>query len=393
MAFDPSEQRDEKGKWTAGGSHASGPAMFVHDRVNEPSAERVATKAAEVARRLAYDPSLINVSDESRTFELNGKTHNYAGSAMLIGPGKPGEPQSTTTVGTITLYTPHISESSIPSVTAHEIEHQKYQAFIEDAVREGGLLQHDPDYNKNGEMTSRPDINGGAPSFDRTKAFMRADGTLNEPYASKYPTYQAYTKAMNDFDRMAKEDGCTAYSREYWVGYAKGTVSKELAYHETLCEMSALRGGGEENRAAMRTTLDRLRGELKQMEARGAVENDSDHREMRKAIYGYEVRLGVKGAKLPENGYIKFLQGKLDRMQAHFPDAADIKDAQKKIAETQKKEAEWVKSLKQDRLTGPGELGRGGKVSNVVESKAWNELYKAVDSNWKQTTSFRKKRA
>ncbi len=93
---------------------------------------------------------------------------------------------------------------------------------------------------------------------------MRADGLLNEPYASKYPAYQAYTQAMMpDIAKFAKSDGVSDYSKQYWLGYQTPmevkfinpqgneqtalttSVPLESAFHETLAEITRLKYAGE----------------------------------------------------------------------------------------------------------------------------------------------------
>jgi hypothetical protein len=295
MTFDPNEARDQSGKWTAGagnGAHAEGPFMAVSDAANAEKADKVARIAAQVAKKLGFDPKGINISDESKTFELNGKMLNYAGLAT-----RPADPHLRTDpdgskhvigggIGTVTLFTPHVGDdpAAIAGVTAHEIAHQKFNALLSDKNVDYLKMPYDPDYGKdpkwipydpanpthaamkeNGAMVSSPQEDGVVKI--REPGFMRPDGTLNEPYASKYPGYQAYTKAMmpmiSDF---AKSDGVTDYSKEYWLGYQtpkdveyvkntdtgeKGTYSTtsvpaESAFHETLAEIERLKYAKED---------------------------------------------------------------------------------------------------------------------------------------------------
>lgn len=245
------EPRDAKGKWTVGASggdnhaHPAGPFMAVSNPANAAQADRVATIAAGVAAKMGFDPLLINVSDESKTFELNGQTLNYAGAAHR--PPEPGKHTDTDVKGTITLYTPHIGEytTQIEGTTAHEIMHQKWNAFNNDVRRDSLKMQEDPEYHKDGAYTTDPSENGGKPYFDRKQAFMRPDGLLNDPHASKYPAYQAYTKAMMPgTEEFSKSDGVSDYSREYWKGYVNRTLGSDKAYHETLAEIGRLRYQG-----------------------------------------------------------------------------------------------------------------------------------------------------
>lgn len=289
MTFDPNEARDQTGKWTASGggfgSHPEGPYMEVTKTENAAKANDVARIAAQVAKKLDFDPAQIHISDESKTFELNGKTMHYAGWAT-----QPKDPYLETNpdgskqtvgggIGTVTLFTPHVGDdpASIAGVAAHEIAHQKFNALLSDKNIDSLKMPYDPEYGRDPEWVTFDPANpahaamkeGGAlvssPQDDgtvkiRQPGFMRPDGTLNEPYASKYPAYQAYTKAMmpmiSDF---AKSDGVSDYSKEYWQGvqtpversfinangaeqkYTTASIPVESAFHETLAEITRLK--------------------------------------------------------------------------------------------------------------------------------------------------------
>lgn len=273
------ELRDYRGRWTAGGvgysdahAHPAGPFMDISKPDQAAKADQVATLAAKIAVKLGYDPANINVSDESRQFELNGKTLNYAGAAM-----RPPEPElrinpdgSKTVInadltGPITLYTPHIGndEATQTGVITHEITHQKFNALLTDYRTDYLKLQHDPDYHKDtqwvpydpnnplhvsmraaGDMVTSPQADGKEQI--REKGFMRPDGLLNAPYDAKYPAYQAYTKAMMPgTDEFAKSDGVSDYSKEYWKGYQDRTLGSDKAYHETLAELGRVKFAGD----------------------------------------------------------------------------------------------------------------------------------------------------
>ena len=296
MTFNPElHPRGEHGKWTASGggfgSHPDGPYMEVTKAQNAEKAHNVAKIAAQVANKLGFDPAEIHISDESKTFELNGKTLNYAGAAVQPeAPSMIVEPDGSKQIigggtGTVTLFTPHVGDNpaGIAGVTAHEIMHQKFNALLSDKAVDQLKMAHDPDYGKdtqwitydatnpahvrmsvNGAMTSSPQPDGTVKI--REPGFMRPDGTLNEPYASKYPAYQLYTKAMMPMNaEFAKSDGVSDYSKEYWLGNQttveheyiknqdtgeKGTIRRVSvptlsAFHETLAEIARLKYAGE----------------------------------------------------------------------------------------------------------------------------------------------------
>lgn len=221
--FDPGEARDEHGEWTSGFGAI---ATHVSDPANAEKVAGMAKIASGVASDLHYDPALITVSDETKTFELNGKSYNYAGAAFTHdGSGK------------IVLYATQMNDKTAAGIAAHEIEHQKFQAFMNDYKADYARMEQDPDYLDT-----------------KNKDFMRADGTLKEPYAARYPAYQTYTQAMAPgiYDGFSKSDGVSDYSAEYWKGYItpNSGIRSDQAMHETLAEIARLKqeGGSVEHR-------------------------------------------------------------------------------------------------------------------------------------------------
>lgn len=287
MGYNPNEERDLRGRWTTGGvgysdahAHPAGPYMDIKDPAQAEHADHVAKIAADVATKLGYDPSGINVVDDKHPFELNGKTLYAAGLAT-----RPPEPKLVTdpdgskhitgekNVGPITLFTPTIGNDpkGIAGVVAHEVTHQKFNALLNDKVSDYLKMTQDPDYMKTDKWVPDP---GGttmphATDYDsnpikRELGFIRPDGLLNEPYASKYPAYQAWAKAtMPSVADMAKSDGVSDYSKEYWLGthqsvekndmvvggkpqtYTTSAIEPLTAFHETLAEIGRLKYSGE----------------------------------------------------------------------------------------------------------------------------------------------------
>jgi hypothetical protein len=291
------QPRDDHGRWTASGvgtsdahAHPAGPFMDISKPDQAEKADQVAKIAATVANKLGYDPSKINVSDESRQFELNGKTMNYAGMAtfpadpkLVVNPDGSKTIANANETGPVTLFTPHVGNdpNGIAGVAAHEITHQKWQAFRNDYTADMLKMKEDPDYQKNdkwvtydannpqhaalraaGSMVTSPQEDGSEKI--REPGFMRPDGMLNEPYASKYPAYQSMTNALKPSqDDFAKSDGVSDYSKEYWLGartpveksfdkpdgtkqtYSTYAVDPAMAFHETLSEIGRLKYAGD----------------------------------------------------------------------------------------------------------------------------------------------------
>ena len=293
------EARDAHGRWTTGGvgtsdahAHPAGPYMDIKNPEQAEKADIVAKHAADVAKKLGYDPANINIVDDTHPFELNGKTLQAAGVAtwppepkLVTDPDGSKHVANDKRTGTITLFTPTIGndEGGIKGVVAHEITHQKFNALLNDSRADYIKMQQDPDWNKEWVtkwVTYDPDNpmhialrNAGHMLTDSTTGqqqvrefgFMRPDGLLNDPYAAKYPAYQAYTKAMMpSTEDFAKSDGVSEYSKEYWLGTrnpmegsagldSKGepiktktyAVPTKVAFHETLAEIGRLKYSGD----------------------------------------------------------------------------------------------------------------------------------------------------
>lgn len=264
MAYNPNEPRDEHGRWTDGGGTAWSPlgnGRFVADK--SPMIEitkqdkhfsefgdlrALAVEVSKYAVKLGFDPQYLTVTDANHPFEVDGHSKFAAGTADREG-------------GRITIYAPQVPLGAhwTPGLMAHEIMHQKFNAFMQDYQAEYARLQKDPDYHKDGEWKDEPN---GDHWFDRKSAFMRPDGQLNEPYASKYPLYQTYNRVMVGSDEFRKSDGVSEYSKNWWTDVINGKASWDVGIHETLAEMAKIKL----NEA---TNLKEHKERVKDMRARG----------------------------------------------------------------------------------------------------------------------------
>ena len=190
--------------------------------------------ANSVAKKLDYDPNKIvfgTEGDFSQNFTLNGKQYKAAGLAYTRSPD-PAEK------GTIRLYPQQMwNEKSVEGVTAHEIEHIKFQEALDrfEQQREAVMKDPGPPPNPNGEHYW--ERAGG------TDAMMKPDGTLRPPYDQKYPIYALMYPVLNipSWEQFASSDGVSPYSIEYWKQWeARGKLSADFlhAQHETLAEMA-----------------------------------------------------------------------------------------------------------------------------------------------------------
>lgn len=240
--FDPNQPRDWHGRWSSDGGHpmaSDGVGPFdtppnaewprtltdLQDEKNKEGARRVGLAAQRVADELHYDPRLITITDRDYDFVLNGKNCKAAGTHLN---------------GQVTLYMGQLNPGSIREVVAHEIEHAKFYAFLQDKELERKEILGIPHDNIK-TISTLPE---GTKSVD----VMKPDGSLRAPYDEKFPAYSAAVKYMDGDNehpdlhaKMMKEDGCTVYSKEYWTALENGTTTVEKAYHETLAEMAAVR--------------------------------------------------------------------------------------------------------------------------------------------------------
>ncbi len=226
------------GQWVGmnyGGRMPEGPYLQLDEPKNFEYAHRVGLAAADVAKREGFDPTKIVVTDHDAQFELNGMKYNYAGAAGYD--------------GVVTLYSKHMAGAQVFDVTTHEIMHQKFHEFSQDYQEQRAAVNKLP---TTGNYRTDP---------------MKPDDSLREPYAAQFPVYQQYTTMVTPVDpdaraRMAKEDGCTPYSKDWWTAVEKGTARPEQAVNETLAEMAMLRnrvnGSPDAGPPSVRKTEDGL---------------------------------------------------------------------------------------------------------------------------------------
>jgi hypothetical protein len=222
MAYDPNEIRDERGRWGAGGAEDRGGPTTPAQSGARPTPEYIRERADAIAKEMKFDPKRIDISDESKTFVLNGVTMHYAGSADITPNGR------------VTIYTNHVTAASVDGVLAHEIEHMKFQSVLDRYTAESTAVGKEPGPAPDPESKYYWSRNGGP------DAVMAPDGRLRGDYAAKYPVYSAmqealYTKNMSEF---GKTDGVSPYSFDWWKAYQANGATAYQAIHETLAEMA-----------------------------------------------------------------------------------------------------------------------------------------------------------
>jgi hypothetical protein len=187
----------------------------------------IATKADKVATDLGFDSTRIDIVPGTREFEVNGVKHTAAGDADIYSGA----------LGRIRLYKDHLPLDSVEGVTAHEVEHMKFQSVMDAYHAESKEVMADPGPLPNPAGKYYWEKSGG------THGLMKPDGGLRAPYDKQYPTYSAiqetlYAPSIMDF---SIGDGVSNYSAEYWKGFQDGTVPSNIAMHETLAEMARIK--------------------------------------------------------------------------------------------------------------------------------------------------------
>jgi hypothetical protein len=220
--------RDEDGKFSHSGS--GDVSVGTSNEGNNPDhVKMVLNEARSVAKELDFDPTKITIGAQEssdRNFVINGKAFKAAGLAY-IHEGPLG--------GQIKLFPDSLSDPAVvAAVTAHEIQHQKFQHALNIYQVERKMAQDEPG--------PPPDPNG---KYHWQKkggqdAVFAPDDSLREPYASKYKGYTAMQEALykHNFRSFAESDGVSEYSFEYWKGWKAGTVNSDVALHETIAEMA-----------------------------------------------------------------------------------------------------------------------------------------------------------
>lgn len=194
--------------------------------------KEVLVEGRKLADMLNYDSKLVSIgASESpdAKFTLNGIERRAAGLAYITGPA----------VGHIKLFPNQIQDADIArQVVAHEVMHQKFQYALNAYRYDSNEIAKEPGPppDPNGKYYWQK--NGGK------DAVMKPDGGLRPPYDKKYPTYTEMHEALFKYgmnEGFSQSDGVSDYSFEYWKGWKSGTISTELALHETLAEIARVK--------------------------------------------------------------------------------------------------------------------------------------------------------
>ena len=193
--------------------------------------KRIENSVYKAAQDLGFKKADIqwgNPNDPEQNFTLNGKQYKAAGVAHIY------------TDNTIKLWRDKLAgEKAAAGVTAHEIEHVKFQNALNRFRGERDALMKEPGPPPNPNAETHWERVGG---FD---AVMHPDGTVRPAYADKYPVYAMMFPAFGrpEWNEFVKGDGVTPYSVEYWTKWEgnKTAANFERAVHETLAEMAYIK--------------------------------------------------------------------------------------------------------------------------------------------------------
>ena len=210
VVFDPANIRSRFGHEVMGGPGAAEPIPSTLPS-GERNSEWVAQIAHEVFDELDHHGPLMVDNNEPEQRSIGDTKYQIAGTANQR--------------GLVTLYPKamgFMTRDDVAGLTAHEIEHVKFQRAKDAHDREFAeilKLPHDPDPKKD---------------------VMRADGLLNEPYDKQFPNYQDFEKAyfLPNADDWRKGDGVSNYSIDWWKEQQANRARNENAINETLAEMA-----------------------------------------------------------------------------------------------------------------------------------------------------------
>ncbi|HEY2244161.1 MAG TPA: hypothetical protein VGH47_08060, partial [Xanthobacteraceae bacterium] len=207
--------------------------LQVYAEQDKAHEQMVLGMASSVAKDLKFPADKIQLGSEgeaAQNFVLNGKQFKAAGLAYT----RAADPAMQ---GTIKLFPRRIwDEKNAQGITAHEIEHIKFQNALDRHQQERDAVMKEPGPPPNPNSEHHWERVGG------TDAVMKPDGTLRAPYDQKYPVYQLIEQTLHTIptDDFAAGDGVSSYSKEYWEQFDKDRTAVNLrsAHHETLAEMA-----------------------------------------------------------------------------------------------------------------------------------------------------------
>jgi hypothetical protein len=211
IKYDPSEPRDEQGRWTDAGGAAGGEPPSSSLESGKVNPEWVSGLAHEVFDKMDHQGGLLINNNDPPEFSAGDNRYRTAGTASVK--------------GLVTLYPKGMqwmTRDQIAGLISHEVEHVKFFRAKE---------AHDREQEAIARIPVDP---------DPKKEVMRADGLLNSPYDKQFPNYQEFEKAyfIPDTAGWRQGDGVSNYSIDWWKEQQANRANNEQAINETLAEMA-----------------------------------------------------------------------------------------------------------------------------------------------------------
>lgn len=197
---------------------------------------RVKPAIKQVAEELGYNPKYIQFEGAPYQFNVDGT--NYTAGADY---------NPNTRV--IRLFSGVVQEQDkriniTKSVVAHEIQHDKWNSFMETANRQSAELS---------DRLTQERMDG----VDWRSSFMKPDGTFrNATDTAKYKAQDLRSRLLDNvaMKDLQEADGVTGYSASHWANFqrTKKTYDYYRAIDETLAEVSALKVKGNYDKVPKR---------------------------------------------------------------------------------------------------------------------------------------------
>jgi hypothetical protein len=226
-AFDPDQPRDDAGRWSSGGGSggssggeggkpqqdevAHAPARAPRGRIGSKiESWDVTAQVEEVAKSWGYPKDKIKWDPgQGHEFEVDGETMTAAAYCDLKS-------------GNVTIYTESLTEGHDDPIelAAHEIMH--------------GVFEHcTRQYEIEETAIYKLEAKGKEPWDEK--------GNLKKEFHDEFPVVAEMSPYFNSdaYDKFAKEDGVTDYSKAYWKEQKAGVATRHIAIHETLAEIAA----------------------------------------------------------------------------------------------------------------------------------------------------------
>jgi len=211
--YSPDQPRDDHGRFGSGGQPEAARPAWEEKALADRKAEdmrRYGLAVKDLATEFNYPPELVSVSDQPKTFTLNGKQYDYAGAAAQDGK--------------ITIWPDQVIPSELREVMAHEVMHERFNYFLD---------QYETEQSAATAASSAAD-------WEKPASPLDPQGRVRPEWVDKYPLVAAVSaNDLMDPFKMSETDGVSDYSKSWWKAWGDATANSKSAFHETLAEIAA----------------------------------------------------------------------------------------------------------------------------------------------------------